>query len=205
MNFRATERAQRYLASLAKTPNYAIDATVGNGHDTLFLAELVGSEGKVWGFDVQEEAIENATALLEEKGLRDRVELFQANHASLLDHLPVEEIRNRIDCIMFNLGYRPGSDKQIITRPETTLQALEASQALLAPDGCLTIIVYTGHEGGEAEEEKIKEWLDQLPKDQWEVIRPPARIGSNSPPQLYIVTCVDRTQLTPDKPTSPNL
>ena len=205
MNFRATERAQRYLASLAKTPNYAIDATVGNGHDTLFLAELVGNEGKVWGFDVQEEAIENAAALLKEKGLQDRVELVHADHASLLDHLPVEEVQNKVDCIMFNLGYRPGSDKQIITQPETTLQALEASHSLLAPDGCLTIIVYTGHEGGEAEEEKIKEWLDQLPVQKWEVIRPPARIGSNSPPQLYIVTCVDRSPLTPEKPAPWNL
>lgn len=198
MNYRATERAQRYLASLAKTPNYAIDATVGNGHDTLFLAELVGPQGKVWGFDVQKEAIENAGQLLEEKNLRDRVELVQADHAELSDHLPVEEISGKVDCVMFNLGYRPGSDKSVITEPETTIRGLNSVYELLAPDGCLTIIVYTGHEGGVEEDEAVRDWVNDLPKSKWEVIRPPARIGSNSPPQLYLVTCVDRSTLSSD-------
>lgn len=193
MNERVVERAHRYLASLAKTPDYAVDATVGNGHDTLFLASLVGPHGKVWGFDIQKKALENTRGMLEAKGLADRVELNHANHAEMLEHLPVEAIRGRVDCIMFNLGYLPGADKSLISKPETTLKALDAAQTLLAPDGCLTIVVYTGHPGGLEEAEAIRQWLDDLPKSGWEVIRPPSRIGSNSPPQFFIVTCNHRS------------
>ncbi len=192
MNERAVERAHRYLASLAKTPDLAVDATVGNGHDTLFLASTVGSAGKVWGFDIQMKALKNTRKMLEARGLSERVELVYANHADLLEHLPVKEIRNRVDCIMFNLGYLPGGDKSIISKPETTLKGLEAAHTLLAPDGCLTIIVYTGHPGGADEAKAVENWLNRLPKDKWEVIRPSTRIGSNSPPLLFIVTCTDR-------------
>ncbi|WP_235597825.1 methyltransferase domain-containing protein, partial [Geobacillus stearothermophilus] len=47
----------------------AVDATVGNGHDTVFLAELVGERGHVFGFDIQAEAIATARARLAEHGL----------------------------------------------------------------------------------------------------------------------------------------
>ena len=37
----------------------AIDATIGNGHDTLFLVEQVYPSGLVFGFDIQQIAIES--------------------------------------------------------------------------------------------------------------------------------------------------
>jgi len=44
-----------------------IDATVGNGYDTEYLAGKVGSTGKVYGFDIQEEAIENTRKKVEKR------------------------------------------------------------------------------------------------------------------------------------------
>ena len=38
----------------------AIDATLGNGNDSLFLVEQVNPSGLVFGFDIQEKAIESS-------------------------------------------------------------------------------------------------------------------------------------------------
>lgn len=50
--------------------------------------------------------------------------------------------------VAFNLGYLPGGEKQVITRSETTLLALEAAKRILAPGGLISIVVYLGHPGG---------------------------------------------------------
>src|SRR5690606_9310523 len=76
------------LRSVLQAGDIAIDATVGNGHDTVFLAEQVGDAGKVFGFDIQKEAIENTKKRLNEKKLLDRVQLFQTSHANMLEMIP---------------------------------------------------------------------------------------------------------------------
>ena len=72
-----------------------VDATVGNGHDTVFLAQLVGETGKVIGFDIQEQAIKNTTERLEKEKLIDRVELIHASHhllSSYCETLMISEL-----------------------------------------------------------------------------------------------------------------
>lgn len=59
--------ARSLLQTAVKEGDYAVDATLGNGHDTCFLAEIVGDNGKVFGFDIQKEAIESSTIRLKEK------------------------------------------------------------------------------------------------------------------------------------------
>lgn len=59
--------ARSLLQTAVKEGDYAVDATLGNGHDTCFLAEIVGDSGKVFGFDIQKEAIESSTTRLKEK------------------------------------------------------------------------------------------------------------------------------------------
>ncbi len=126
----------------------AVDATVGNGHDTLFLAQQVGAQGHVYGFDIQEEALARTRRRLEEAGLRDRVTLLQMGHEHMAEAVPAAW-HGRIGAVMFNLGYLPGgSDRTCITRPQTTVPALEAALRLLRPGGVLTVVAYRGHPGG---------------------------------------------------------
>ena len=47
-----------------------VDGTMGNGHDTAALARLVGPEGRVLAFDVQEQALRNTTEFLREEEIR---------------------------------------------------------------------------------------------------------------------------------------
>ena len=120
--------------------NAAVDATVGNGHDTLFLAETVGAAGRVYGFDIQAEALQAARRRLEAANLEGRVTLFKESHHRMAECLPAE-VHGRIRAVMFNLGYLPGGDHAIITR-RNHRSALEAASRLLA--GGMSI-VYTGH------------------------------------------------------------
>lgn len=167
--FQATELAHDWVRGRLRDGDVAIDATAGNGHDTLFLAQLVGQTGRVYAFDVQTEALEATRALLEEHGLLDRVTLIQASHEELESRVPCPPDSVRV--ILFNLGYLPGGEKTVITRATTTLAALDASLRLLAPGGLLTIVGYSAHKGGEEETEAVVEYCKALNPAEFRSIR----------------------------------
>jgi predicted methyltransferase len=131
----------------------AIDATVGNGHDTVFLANQVGPTGRVYGFDVQASALEAAARRT--RGL-DQVRFIHAGHEQMVARVPADAA-GRINAIMFNLGYRPGGERSIVTRPETTLAAFRQGLDLLAPGGRMSLVLYPGHEGGAEEAEAVRD------------------------------------------------
>ena len=107
--------------------DFCVDATVGNGNDTLFLAECVGVQGKVYGFDIQPTAIENTKQKLTAAGMLERAALIQDSHTYMGNYLAPGTVK----AVMFNLGYLPGGDPHLITEPESTVQALEAALHLL--------------------------------------------------------------------------
>ncbi len=139
----------------------AVDATVGNGHDTEFLARCVTESGMVYGFDIQPQAITQAQSRLKQVQLSQRCVLISADHRNWPDHLPIAHY-GRIKAVMFNLGYLPGSDKQIITRSESTLDALSASLETLTEQGIISLMAYPGHCGGLEETQQVMAWLDRL-------------------------------------------
>lgn len=179
------EEAQRAVAESLHEGGIAVDATAGNGYDTLFLARIVGAAGKVYAFDIQQAALTAAAARLQQAGLASRVALFHAGHEAMPEHLPTEYI-GKIDAIMFNLGYLPSGDKSVITVTETTLQALNQAATLLAAGGVLTILAYPGHAGGDAETAAVQGWCDILYDAAFSVQHLLAP-DKNSAPQLWVV------------------
>lgn len=177
--------AQLLMQDRLRSGDTALDATAGNGHDTLFLARLVGETGHVWAFDVQEAAVLESRRRLSESGARHAA-VIHAGHETMSHHVPVE-FHGRLRGIMFNLGYLPGSDKSVITQTKTTLSALTSAIEMLAPGGLLTVAVYPGHEGGADEQCAITEWAAGLTSSSYEVqlIRPINR--SASPPECWAV------------------
>lgn len=138
----------RTLLEKAVTPGDAVvDATMGNGHDTVFLANLVGEKGTVFAFDVQTEALKKTKERLEQHQLTDRVVLYHRGHEELIRTIP-EKFHGKITAAIFNLGYLPGSDKSIVTKPETTKEAVEQLLEIMAPGGVIVLVVYHGHEEG---------------------------------------------------------
>lgn len=157
--------ARTFVAQALRPGDVAVDATVGNGHDTVFLAEHVGASGHVYGFDVQAEALAATRRRLSEQELDGRVRLHLCGHERMREELP-PEVRGRIRAVMFNLGYLPGApEKTVITQPSTTLAALEAALDLLASGGLITTVVYPAHAGGREEADAAEQWAAALPRD----------------------------------------
>lgn len=171
---RLTEYAHEQLRTVLKPGDICIDATAGNGHDTLFLAKIVGPTGHVFAFDIQNVAIEATRRIAPE-----HVTLIRSSHAEMQASTPRQHHGN-IAAIMFNLGYLPGSIKTIVTNPETTIPALAAAVELLKPNGMLTVMAYRGHDGGEAELECVRNFFSNKTAVQFDADSP-------SGPSLFIL------------------
>lgn len=160
-----------------------IDATCGNGNDTLFLSKTVGSTGRVLAFDVQEQAIQ-ATKQLLTTNERSNVSLAHDNHAHIINYLDTTET---IGGAIFNLGYLPKSDKAIITEGKTTIVALDTILSFLKKDGIIVLVVYHGHEGGEAEKRAILKHVIHLNQKDYNVLRYGFINQKNNPPFILAI------------------
>ena len=152
------ELHKRFILEHLGIGDVAVDFTMGNGNDTLFLSQTVGKEGRVYAFDIQEAAIESTRARLVAEGAPENYTLICASH-----HRVREFVKEPIKAGMFNLGYLPGSGKKAVTTMrETTMPAVEAAIELLSPDGVLIVAIYPGHEEGALEGEMLREYFKTL-------------------------------------------
>lgn len=148
---------KHFVLTHLKEGDVAVDFTMGNGHDTEFLSKTVGPQGRVFAFDVQEQALASTSEHLVRSGCPNNYTLILDSHHHVKNYVDVP-----IKAGMFNLGYLPGSDKRITTMRETTMPAIEAALDLLERDAILLIAVYPGHAEGEAEGKMISEYLSSL-------------------------------------------
>jgi tRNA1(Val) A37 N6-methylase TrmN6 len=178
--------AHDLLRDLLQPGDIAIDATAGNGHDTLFLVEQVTPSGQVYGFDIQQAAIDSTQEKFRQNPLSDCLTLFHASHADMADKIPVH-LHGKISAIMFNLGYLPGGDKSVITQTESTLTALTAASRMLAINGIITLLAYPGHQGGDKETDQVKNWCEQLDTRQFKVDTIYSTEHKDTAPRLFAI------------------
>jgi predicted methyltransferase len=179
--------AQTLLRTHVQAGDAVIDATVGNGVDTLFLAQLVGAQGTVYGFDIQAAAVERTTTRLRTHGVSN-VHLFCCGHEQLAQFVAAAE-RGRIAGIMFNLGYLPnGEDVALTTQPVTTLAALAAALEWLRPGGIVTVVLYPGHDGGALEAAAVETWAGALPSYYFDVLLYRMLNRQTDPPYLLAIS-----------------
>lgn len=172
------------LKEVVHDNDIVVDATMGNGNDTVFLANLVGENGHVFAFDVQKQAIENTKLTLTDLDLLKRTTLIQNGHEFVDSIIPEETV---IKAAIFNLGYLPKSDKTIITKADTTLQALTKLLEHLCPHGRIILVVYFGHDGGKEELEAIQEFCIKLSQIEYNVLTYQFINQKNNPPILYCI------------------
>lgn len=160
----------------------AVDATMGNGRDTLWLCERVGEAGRVYAFDVQPEAVARTRERLEDAGVADRATLFCTGHENMVGTVPED-----VDAVMFNLGWLPGAAHAVTTRTETTLKAVDAALQLLKPDGLVTICVYPGHDEGKRELDALLHWAASLDPKRYDALVKCYLNQPNDPPRMIAV------------------
>lgn len=187
------EMAHWMLKDIIKTNDVVVDATMGNGYDTQFLAELGAN---VYAFDVQEEALNATEKRLDDAGIKNQI--FEKNLSNLLTEPSVnlilsgheklsEYVKEPIKAAIFNLGYLPKTDKSVVTKADTTLTALDALTNQLVVGGRIAIMIYYGHEGGMEEKDAVIKWTSSLPQKDWEVTSYAPLNQIHTPPILVLI------------------
>lgn len=158
-----------------------IDATMGNGHDTLFLSRLVGDNGKVFAFDIQRQAVESTKKLLEKEGVQN-AQLILDGHQNMKNY-----VSEPVSAVMFNLGYLPGGDHSLGTVAETTIPALESAMELIKPHGIVTVGVYYGGDSGFDEKNAVMEFFEKIDFKKFTVLTLDYKNRPNCPPISVII------------------
>ncbi len=188
------ERVIQYAQTLLKMSitegDIAVDATAGNGHDTLFLANLVGDEGYVYAFDVQKEAVDATLHRLLDNALEHRAIVLKDGHENVAKY-----VTKPVAGAIFNLGYLPGSKHDVVTKPNTTIQAIESLLKLLKVGGIIVLVVYHGHEGGKEERDAIIHFVSELPQKYVHVLRYEFINQKNEPPFIIALEKVKNIPL----------
>ena len=179
---RPLEMAHDFLAQVITQEDIVVDATMGNGHDTLFLAKLAK---QVYAFDIQEQALEKTSQRLQEAGLSNAELILQG-------HETVDQFVTEVKAAIFNLGYLPSADKSIITQPQTTLEALEKLCQMLIKGGRIAIMIYYGHEGGDIERDAVLDFVSQLPQQEYTATIYRTLNQINNPPFLVMIEKLER-------------
>jgi SAM-dependent methyltransferase len=179
--------AHHYWMQIVKKGDVVIDATCGNGKDTLVLARLALDEGqgRLIGLDIQAEALSRTRQLLREhlpESLMDQISLFEQSHVEF----PKEIAELSIKLIVYNLGYLPSGDKAITTKTMTTLVSVEKALSLLMPGGLLSITCYPGHDEGKTEEDALEAWLNSLSPKWFSVCQHHWLNRANSPSLILV-------------------
>lgn len=177
-----TQKAQERVARILSPGDLAVDATAGNGFDTTFLAEVVGDQGKVIAFDVQQQAIESTAKRLAANGY-NHVELKNTGHENLLSFVAPASVA----AVMFNLGYLPRSDHSVKTTAELSVKAIGAAVSSLKTGGILTVLCYRGHEGGMEEFEAVERLLTGY-ADRYDLQRIDSSPAKKTSPVLFVLT-----------------
>ena len=182
-HFSALDIIHKVLREHICSGDICIDATAGRGRDTLLLAELVGENGKVTAFDIQEEAVYSTRTLLREHGMESRAQVILDSHANIINYAQP----GTVSAITFNFGWLPGGDHNIFTNPETSIAAIKSGLSLLLDGGIMTLIIYYGRETGFAERDALLSFLPTIDSDIYTVVEMPFVNRTNCPPIPIII------------------
>ena len=158
-----------------------IDATLGNGNDSLKILEKMHG-GKLYGFDIQKMAIENSEKLLNRKGF-ENYELIEDSHENIERY-----VEGEVELVIYNLGYLPRSDKKIVTKPKSTVESVKKAVSMLSETGIVIVVSYIGHEGSFEENSALEELLKNLDQHKYKVEKRQFFNQIHTPPIVYLIS-----------------
>lgn len=188
---RVVEFSHHLLRDSLRPGDMAIDATAGNGRDTLFLTKLTGPDGMVFAFDIQPQAIAVTRSLLEGAGVPPKSwQMIHAGHETMLEAIP-ERWHGHAGAVLFNLGYLPGSDKLVTTVADATLTAMHAALRMLRAGGVLVVVIYTGQPGGIDEARAVLDFAACLSTREYCAVEYRTINSRNHPPSVVAIQKID--------------
>lgn len=189
--------AMTVTRSYLREGDTAIDATCGNGHDTLALAQAVGRNGRILAIDLQEEAILASKRLLSAHQI-DNADFVQGSFVHLeeywrawmenMERGMTAETPSNLRAVVFNLGYLPGGDKKVTTTTEGTLLAVQQALSIIAPGGIVTMVLYPGHEEGARERDAMLKFAKQLSASRFHTAYVGFPNQKKNPPEILWIT-----------------
>lgn len=177
-NYQITEWCHHFIRDHVKEGDICIDATAGNGNDTKLLCELVGKHGRVYAFDIQEQAVEYTKECLTKAGLEERAKVLLDSHENMAEYVEAESV----SCITFNFGYLPGGDHNLATKKESSIAAIYEGLRLLKKGGIMSLCIYSGGDSGFEERDAILEELKKMDGKRYLVIVSSYYNRPNHPP-----------------------
>ena len=177
-NYQITQWCANFIRQQVHEGDFCIDATMGNGNDTLLLAQLCGESGTVLAFDIQKQALTATRKRLAENRAPENYRLLLESHANLSRYAEPDSV----SCIVFNFGYLPGGDHTLATRGETSIAALTQALSLLKKGGMISLCIYSGGDSGFEERDQILTWLKKLDPHKYLVIKSDYYNRPNNPP-----------------------
>ena len=173
-----TQWCARFITEQVHPGDICIDATMGNGNDTLLLSTLCQESGHVYAFDIQEQALTHTRQKLLAAGAPDNYTLLLESHTNMEHYVQPDSV----SCIVFNLGYLPGGDHTKATRASSSIEALAKSLSLLKKGGLISLCIYSGGDSGFEERDAVLSWLKTLDPHKYLVIRSEYYNRPNNPP-----------------------
>ena len=180
---RTTELAMSITLAYIREGDDVVDATCGNGNDTVALARAVGKDGRVFAFDIQKKALRLTESRLRSHGFSN-VRLFRRSFEEMSAHIP----ENSVSAVVFNLGYLPGGDHSITTTADATLNGLESALKTIHAGGIVTVVLYDGHEEGLEEKKHVIEWAQALDPGRYHVAFVQMLNQKKHPPEILWIT-----------------
>ena len=178
MGLNTLSLAHKFIKEHVKPGDFCMDATAGKGRDTLLLCQLVGPTGKILALDIQPEAIQQTEQLLKAHHMDTVAHVICDDHCNLAAYAEPESV----DCIVFNLGWLPGGNHQIYTRPATSIPAIQAGLTLLKPGGIMSLCIYYGKENGFTERDAVLNFLQSIDPSVYTVIVSQFHNRAGNPP-----------------------
>ncbi|EPP34479.1 rRNA methylase family protein [Chlamydia ibidis] len=172
---------------IVRPGDLVVDATCGNGRDSLVLARILQGVGRLVVYDIQDYALENARKLFASTLSMQESSIIQLKKMS---HEFVEEKGAKL--FHYNLGYLPSGDKSITTLVASTIASIRRALDFVSDDGAITVVCYPGHEEGEKETREIIAFGETLSPKIWQVnlFR---LINRTKAPQLILFRRVSRS------------
>lgn len=176
----ALKLSHEYIKANLKSGDTAVDATMGRGRDTLLLSQIVENSGKVYAFDIQEEALKSTQELLNTNHC--------ANTTLILDsHHNLKKYVTSARCVVFNLGFLPGGDHSIFSHSDTSIQAINEALDIIDDNGFVSICSYYGGDTGFEERDALLSFLEELDQKKYTVMLHSFYNRKGCPPIFIII------------------